>query len=84
MDHLLGTKRTRLTDKRTFDLLFVWANGRAVKKLSLPNGHPQHDRLRVDEQNMQGIESESGFDDEDGVPQVVDGVYSIESDDETL
>ena len=40
MDHLLGTKRTRLTDKRTFDLLSVYANGRAIKQLSQPIGHP--------------------------------------------
>ena len=72
MDHLLGTKRTRLTDERTFDLLFVYANGRAIKKLSQPIGHPQHAWLDSVETDIQENESESECDDDDGVPLVVD------------
>ena len=84
MDHLLGTKRTRLTDDRTFDLLYVYANGRAVRKLSQPIGHPQHAWLDIVEQYIHENESESECDDDDDAPQVADGVYGIESDDETL
>ena len=84
MDHLLGTKRTRLTDKRTYDLLFVYANGRAVKQLSQPIGHPQHAWLDIVDTKILENETESDCDDGDGVPQVVPGVSDTESDDESL
>ena len=83
-DHLLGTKRTRLADKRTFDLLSVYVNGRAIKKLSQPIGYPQHAWLDIVEQCIQENQSGSERGDDDGLLQVVDAVCGVESDDETL
>ena len=58
----------------------VYANGRAVKQLSQPIGHPQHTWLDIVDQYI--LENES--DDDNGVPQSVDGVFGTESDDEAL
>ena len=38
VNHLLGTPHTRLSDKRIYDFLCVYANGQAIKQLSQPIG----------------------------------------------
>ena len=60
------------------------ANGWAVKQLSQPIGHPLHARLDIDDQYILEKLTESEFDDDNDVPQVVDGVWGSESDDEAL
>ena len=62
----------------------MYANGQAIKQLSKPIGHPQHAWLDVVEQYIQENETESDCDVDDVVPQVVDGVCGIESDEEDL
>ena len=71
-------------DKRTRDLLSVYANGRAIKQLSQPIGHPQQAWLDIVDTYIMENETDSDCDDGDFVPQVVDGVHDIESDDESL
>ena len=72
------------TAKRTEDLLFVYANGRAIKRLSMPIGPPQHAWLDIVEQYILENETESKCDEDGCVPQVADDVCGIESDDDIL
>ena len=65
-------------------MLFVYANGHAIKQLSQPIGHPQHAWLEIVDTYILENETESDRDDGDGVPQVVTGVHDTESDDEPL
>ena len=62
----------------------VYVNGRAIKQLSQPIGHPQQAWLDIVDEFFLENETDSDCDDGDGVPQVVDGVHDIESDDESL
>ena len=52
--------------------------------ISQPIGHPQHACLHVVEQQIQQIYIESEYDEHDCVPEVVDEVCSIESDEQAL
>ena len=65
-------------------MLSVYANGRAIKQLSQPIGHPQHAWLDTVDTYIPENETESYCDDGDGVPQVVPGVHDTKSDDESL
>ena len=60
------------------------ANGRAIKQLSQPIGHPQQAWLDIADKQVVDSLTESDCDDGDGVPQVADRVHDIESDDEAL
>ena len=62
----------------------VYANGRAIKQLSQPIVHPQQAWLDIVHTYILENETDSDCDDGDVVPQVVDGVHDIESDDESL
>ena len=59
----------------------MYAKGRAVKQLSQHSGHPQDAWQDVVDHSFLKNETESECDDDDGVPQVVDSVWS---DDEAL
>ena len=63
---------------------FVYANGRAIKQLSQPIGHPQQAWLDIVDTYSLEYVTDSDCDDADDVPQVVDGVHDIEIDDESL
>ena len=80
---MLGTKSSRRTDKRTFNVLSVCANGRAIKQLSQPIGHSQLG-WTLSNNTLQNNQRGSEYIDEVGLPQVVDGVCGIESDDDAL
>ena len=71
-------------DKRIRDLLCVYVNGRAIKQLAQPIGQPQQAWLDIVDTYILENETDSNCDDGDIVPQVVDGVHDIESDDEPL
>ena len=62
----------------------VYANWRAVEQLSQPIGSPWHDWLGIAHKKLLKNATESERDDDEGWPQVVDGVCSTESDDEAL
>ena len=64
--------------------LCVYANGPAIKQLPQPIGHPQHAWLDNVDTLIFEKGTDSDCDDGDVVPQVVDGVHDIESDDESL
>ena len=66
------------------DLLWVYANGRAIKQLSQPIGRPQHAWLDIFDTFLLQNKTEIDYDDGDGVPQMVDGTHDIESDDAAL
>ena len=66
------------------DLLCVYANGRAIKQLSQPIGHPQYAWLHIFDTHILENKTEIDYDDVDGVPQMVDGAHDIESDDAAL
>ena len=83
-NYLLGRFGNWLTDKRTYNLCCVNTKGRAIKQLSQPIGHPQQAWLDIIDKYIPKNEIESECSDGDGVPQVVGGVPSIESDDEVL
>ena len=66
--------------------VFVDFNGMSEvvpsKELSQPSGHPQHAWLHIADTYILVNETKSDCDDGAGVPQVVDGVHGIESDDD--
>ena len=66
------------------DLLCVYANARAIKQLSQPIGHPQQAWLDIAGTHIMENETDGDCDDDAGVPQVVDGVHDMASDDASL
>ena len=67
-----------------YDLLSVYANGRAIKQLYQRIGHPQHTWLDIS--HMHIMENNNGCDCDygDGVSQVVDRVHDMASEDAAL
>ena len=66
------------------DLLCVYANARAIKQLSQPIGHPQQAWLHIVDTYIMESVTDSDCDDDAVMPQVVDGVHDMASDDESL
>ena len=72
----------RNVDCCRYDLLSVYANGRAIKQLSQPIGYPQNAWQYIVEQNILENLFKRKDDEHNGVPQFVDGVCGIGSDEE--
>ena len=81
---MLGTERTRPTDKRTFNLLSVYANGRAINQLSQPIGWCSMLGWTLSNSTLQENETGSEHSNDVDLPQVVDRVCGNESDDDAL